>query len=71
MLSFSIIITLWWALAETRYKQTGIVPTPVDTLRLIGDEMQKDSFLKPSVARLNGHLPVFLFPLHVQAFWLL
>lgn len=42
--SFIVIIVLWWILAETRYKQTGIIPTPVDTLQMIGAEIKKDSF---------------------------
>ena len=46
ILSFSIIIALWWILAETRYKQTGIIPTPINTFRIIEEEMQKDSFFK-------------------------
>ena len=52
-LSFSIIIALWWVLAETRYKQTGIIPTPIDTLRIIGEEMQKDSFFRAILSTLE------------------
>lgn len=44
ILSLSIIIALWWILAETMFKQTGIIPTPINTLRIIGEEMRKDSF---------------------------
>jgi len=53
LLSFSIIVALWWVLAETRYKQTGIIPTPIDTLRIIGNEMQKDSFFKAILSTLE------------------
>lgn len=44
LLSVSIIVAVWWLLAETRYKQTGIIPTPIETLRIIGVEMGKESF---------------------------
>jgi NitT/TauT family transport system permease protein len=53
LLSFAIIIALWWLLAETRYKQTGIIPTPIDTLRIIGEEMRKDSFSKAILSTLE------------------
>jgi len=46
ILSFIIIVVLWWVLAETRFQQTGIIPTPIDTLRIISDEMLKDSFFE-------------------------
>jgi len=53
LLSFSIIIAVWWVLAETRFKQTGIIPTPINTLRIIGEEMQKDSFFKAIFSTLE------------------
>ena len=43
-LSFFIIIGIWWIVAETRFKLSGVIPTPLDTLVIIGNEMQKDSF---------------------------
>jgi len=46
ILSFLIILALWWGLAETTYKQTGIIPSPINTLRIISEEVQKDSFFK-------------------------
>jgi len=46
ILSLSIIVMVWWIIAETRFQQTGIVPTPVDTFRIIGEEMRKDSFFE-------------------------
>jgi len=60
LLSFSIIVALWWILAETRYKLTGIIPTPVDTLRIIGEEMQKDSFRRAILSTLERSLISFL-----------
>ena len=44
LLSFAVIITIWWVLAETRFKLTGIIPAPAATLRIIWEEMQTDSF---------------------------
>jgi len=51
--SFAIIIAVWWALAETKFAQTGIIPTPINTLRLIGEEMRKDSFSKAILSTLE------------------
>jgi len=53
ILSFLIIVTLWWILAETRFKQTGIIPSPIGTLRIIGEEMQKDSFFAALLSTLE------------------
>jgi len=44
LLSFAIIVAIWWVLAETRFKLTGIIPSPAATLRIIWEEMQRDSF---------------------------
>jgi len=52
-LSFIIIIVVWWIIAETRFEQTGIVPTPMDTFRIIGDEMQRDSFFEAIFSTLE------------------
>ena len=60
LLSFSIIIAVWWVLAETRFQQTGIIPTPVDTLRIIGEEAQKDSFFPAIFSTLERALVSFL-----------
>ena len=46
-------MTLWWILAETRFKQTGIIPSPIGTLRIIGEEMQKDSFFAALLSTLE------------------
>jgi NitT/TauT family transport system permease protein len=43
-LSFILIIAIWWILAATRFRQTGIIPTPLTTLKIIAEETQKDSF---------------------------
>ena len=59
LLSFAIIIAAWWILAKTRFKQTGIIPTPIDTLRLIGEEMRKDSFFKAVFNTLERSLISF------------
>ncbi len=53
LLSFSIIVTVWWILAKTRYGQTGIILTPIETLRVIGGEMRKDSFFKAIFSTLE------------------
>ena len=59
ILSFAIIVAVWWALAETRFKLTGIIPTPTDTLRMIGEEMRKDSFNKAIFSTLERSLVSF------------
>jgi NitT/TauT family transport system permease protein len=53
LLSFAIIIVVWWVLAETRFKQTGIIPTPINTSKIIGEEMRKDSFFKAILSTLE------------------
>jgi len=60
LLSFSILIALWWIFAETRFQQSGIVPTPVVTLRIIGEEMQKDSFSKAIFSTLERSFISFI-----------
>jgi NitT/TauT family transport system permease protein len=45
-LSFALIIALWWLLAATKFRQTGIIPSPAATLRIIWEEMQKDNFAR-------------------------
>jgi len=46
IVSFAIIIAVWWILAETRFRLTGIIPSPPDTLRIIREEMQTDNFFR-------------------------
>ena len=53
VLSFAIIILLWWLLAETKFKQTGVIPTPMNTLLIIKEEMHKDSFSKAIFSTLE------------------
>ena len=60
ILSFSIIIALWWLLAETRFKLTGVIPTPTDTLQTIGEEMRKDSFFKAIFSTLKRSFVSFI-----------
>ena len=60
LLSVLIIIVLWWVLAETRFKQAGIIPTPIDTIRIIQEEMRKDSFSKAIFSTLERSLISFL-----------
>jgi NitT/TauT family transport system permease protein len=60
LLSFAIILALWWILAETRFQQTGIIPTPAATLRIIGEEMRKDSFFAAIFSTLERSLISFL-----------
>jgi len=60
ILSFFIIVAVWWTLAETRFQQTGIIPTPVDTLRIIGEEMRKDSFFEAIFMTLGRSLYSFV-----------
>jgi NitT/TauT family transport system permease protein len=52
-LSFALIIAIWWILAATRFRHTGIIPTPLATLRIIAEEVQKDSFIKAIVGTLG------------------
>ena len=44
LLSFTAIVAAWWVLAETRFRLTGIIPSPIRTLHIIWEEIQKDSF---------------------------
>jgi NitT/TauT family transport system permease protein len=67
LLSFAIIITLWWVLAETRFKQTGIIPTPVETIRIIGEEMQKDSFYEAIFSTLKRSFISFIISFTVAS----
>ena len=60
LLSFAIILALWWALAEIKFKQTGVVPTPFETLHTIGDEMRKDSFVAAIRSTLQRAFASFL-----------
>jgi len=46
IVSFTIIVAIWWVLAETRFRLTGIIPSPAATLQIIREEMQKDSFFE-------------------------
>jgi len=52
---------VWWVLAETRFKQTGIIPTPLNTLRIIAEEMRKDSFSKAIFSTLERSFISFFF----------
>ena len=53
LLSFAIIAAIWWVLAETRFRLTGIIPSPARTLQIIGEEMQKDSFFRAVFSTLE------------------
>ncbi|MCL2751787.1 MAG: ABC transporter permease subunit [Firmicutes bacterium] len=46
LLGFGIITAVWWLLAATTFKQNGVIPSPPETLKLIGREMRKDTFFK-------------------------
>jgi len=59
LLSFAIIVAAWWVLAETRFKQTGLIPTPINTLQMIGEEMRKDSFFKAIFSTLERSFTSF------------
>ena len=67
ILSFAIIIGVWWILAETRFKQTGIIPNPIETLRIIGLEMQKDSFTKAIFGTLQRSFISFIISFTVAS----
>ena len=60
VLAFSIIVAAWWLLAETRFKQTGVIPTPLNTLSMIVEEMQKDSFYTAIFSTLERSFISFL-----------
>jgi len=60
ILSLLIIIALWWILAETRFQQNGVIPSPIDTLRIIGEEMRKDSFFPAIFSTLERSLISFI-----------
>lgn len=67
LLSFSIIFAVWWVLAETKFKLTGIIPTPANTLRMIGEEMQKDSFFKAIFSTLERSFISFVISFGVAS----
>jgi NitT/TauT family transport system permease protein len=60
LLSFALLIALWWTLAETVFKQSGVIPSPVQTLRIIGQEMQKESFSRAIFSTLGRSFFSFL-----------
>jgi len=53
ILSFAIILALWHFVAVTRFATTGIIPTPLETVRIIVKEMQRDSFFRAVFSTLN------------------
>jgi len=59
LLALAITVAVWWVLAETRFKLTGIIPTPINTLQMIGEEMRKDSFFKAIFSTLERSLISF------------
>ncbi|MCL2249445.1 MAG: ABC transporter permease subunit [Oscillospiraceae bacterium] len=60
ILAFMLIIAAWWILAETRFAQTGIIPTPPETVRIIHEEMQSDNFFEAIFSTLRRSLVSFL-----------
>ncbi|MDR2572615.1 MAG: ABC transporter permease subunit [Oscillospiraceae bacterium] len=59
LLSVAILIAVWWILAETKFKQTGVLPTPIDTIKIIIAQIQKDSFFKAILSTLQRSLISF------------
>ena len=59
LLSIAIIVAAWWALAETRFRYTGIIPSPAATLRIILEEMRRDSFSMAVLSTLERALVSF------------
>ncbi|MCL2099441.1 MAG: ABC transporter permease subunit [Oscillospiraceae bacterium] len=68
LLSFTVIIAVWWALAETKFKQTGIIPPPLYTLQIIGEEMRKDSFFKAVLSTLERSFVSFFISFAAAGF---
>jgi NitT/TauT family transport system permease protein len=60
LLAFAILIGVWWIIAETRFKQSGVIPNPIETFKIIGGEMQKASFFKAIFSTLQRSLVSFL-----------
>ena len=58
--SFAIIVGVWWLLAETSFKQSGIVPNPIKTLVIVGREMQKATFAAAIFSTLYRSFVSFL-----------
>jgi len=69
ILSFAIIVAVWWVFAETRFKQTGIIPTPISTLQMIGEEMRKDSFSEAIFSTLERSFVSFLVSFAAASFF--
>jgi len=59
LISFTAIVVIWWVLAETRFRLTGIIPSPARTLQIIWEEMQKDSFSVAVLGTLERSLISF------------
>ncbi|MDR0751381.1 MAG: ABC transporter permease subunit [Christensenellaceae bacterium] len=52
LMATSIIIVIWWIFAETKFKDNGIIPSPIATLQIIFVELQKPLFTKAVNATL-------------------
>ncbi|MCL2062436.1 MAG: ABC transporter permease subunit [Firmicutes bacterium] len=60
LLGVCILIAVWWILAETTFKQTGIIPSPPKTLQIAAEQMQKPDFFKAIFSTLLRSLLSFL-----------
>jgi len=60
VLAFVLIIAAWWALSLTMFRQAGIIPTPPETVQIILEEMQKDSFFPAIFSTLQRAITSFI-----------
>ncbi|MCL2221837.1 MAG: ABC transporter permease subunit [Oscillospiraceae bacterium] len=58
--AFVLIIAAWWVLSLTMFRQTGIIPTPPETVQIIREEMQKDSFFPAIFSTLQRSITSFI-----------
>ncbi|MDR3186129.1 MAG: ABC transporter permease subunit [Christensenellaceae bacterium] len=54
-----IIIAIWWLLAETTFKRTGIVPTPLETVKVIVSQAQTPVFATAILRTLRNSIISF------------
>ncbi|MDR2266265.1 MAG: ABC transporter permease subunit, partial [Christensenellaceae bacterium] len=56
---FLFILLIWWILSETLFKRFGIIPSPIQTFKIIFSEMAKPVFSKAINATLGRSILSF------------
>ena len=60
VISFLIILVSWWVASLTLMPHLGIIPSPVETFRIIGEEIRKDNFFPAVFSTLYTSFVSFL-----------